>query len=83
MQVEPAGVIVTSFKPSMDGQAWMVRLFNVGGRPEKARLIWAKPAPEGVWLSSPAEERVARIDGPIEMAAYEIITLSCQLPKRD
>jgi hypothetical protein len=82
LQVEPAGVIVTSFKPSTDGKAWMVRLFNGGTRPEKARLIWAKPAPKNVWLSSPAEERFARIDGPIEMAAYEIVTLSCQLPER-
>jgi hypothetical protein len=67
----------------MDGKAWMVRLFNTGEQPQKARLVWAKPQSRSFWLSSPAEERVDRIDGPIEIAAYEIITLRCQLPKRD
>ncbi|MHC4095350.1 MAG: glycoside hydrolase family 38 N-terminal domain-containing protein [Planctomycetota bacterium] len=83
LQVEPDGIIVTSFKPSMDGKAWMVRLFNTGQRPQKARLVWAKPQSRSFWLSNPAEDKMARIDGPIEMAAYEIVTLRCQLQKRD
>ena len=80
MKVEPASIIVTAFKPSSDGKAWIVRLFNTGGQPEKTTLTWAKPAPETVWLSNLAEEEVSKTTGPIEMAAYEIVTLRASLP---
>jgi alpha-mannosidase len=80
MNVKPAGVIVTAFKPGSDGKSRIVRLFNAGGQPEKARLTWAGPAPETVWLSNFAEEKVSKITGPIEMAAYEIVTLRASLP---
>jgi alpha-mannosidase len=80
LSVEPASVIVTAFKPSEDGRAWVVRLFNTGDRPEKAGLLWPKPAPETVWLSNLAEDQVAKITGPVEMAAYEILTL--RVPRR-
>ena len=80
MKVEPASIIVTAFRPSSDGKAWIVRLFNAGGQPEKTTLTWAKPAPEIVWLSNLAEEEVSKTAGPIEMAAYEIVTLRASLP---
>ena len=79
LSVEPTGVIVTAFKPSEDGKAWVVRLFNTTDRPEKAGLIWAKPAPKTVWLSNLAEDQIAKITGPVEMAAYEFLTLRVPL----
>ncbi len=79
LRVEPAGVIVTAFKPSEDGKARIVRLFNAGGRPAKARIIWAKPAPKTVWLSNFAEEEVSKITTLINMVAYEIVTLRIPL----
>jgi len=82
LTVKPAGVIVTAFKPSEDSKAKIVRLFNAGGRPEKARLAWAKPAPKTVWLSNFAEEKISKISGPIEMAAYEIVTLRIPLSEK-
>ncbi len=80
LSIKPAGVIVTAFKPSEDGTARIMRLFNAGGKSEKARLTWAKPTPETVWLSNLAEEKISKITGPIEMAAYEIVTLRIPLP---
>jgi len=79
LSVKPAGVIVTAFKPSEDGTARIVRLFNASGKPEKARLTWAKPATKTVWLSNLAEERISKITKPISMAAYEIVTLRVPL----
>jgi len=79
LSVKPAGVIVTAFKPSEDGKARIVRLFNAGGRHEKARLIWAKPAPKTVWLSNLAEQELSKIAGPIDIAPYEIVTLRVPL----
>jgi alpha-mannosidase len=82
LSVEPAGIIATAFKPAADGDSWIIRLFNPGRRPRKAKLAWAKPAPETVWLSNLAQEKVSKISGPIEMAAQEFITLRASLPDR-
>jgi alpha-mannosidase len=79
-KVEPASIIVTAFKPGSDGKAWIIRLFNAGGQPEKAAVTWAKPAPDSIWLSNMAEEEVGKLTGPIEMAAYDIVTLRASLP---
>ncbi|MHC4603443.1 MAG: polysaccharide lyase family protein [Planctomycetota bacterium] len=82
LSVKPAGVIVTAFKPSDDGKARIVRLFNAGERPEKAGLIWAKPEPKTVWLSNLAEKEISKITGPIDIAPYEIVTLRVPRPYR-
>ncbi|MFH1716983.1 MAG: glycosyl hydrolase-related protein, partial [Planctomycetota bacterium] len=82
LSVKPAGVVVTALKPSLDGKDRVVRLFNTGERTEKVVLTWAKPAPKTVWLSNLAEEKVSEITGPIEMAAYEIVTLRASLPEK-
>ena len=73
LAVRPEGVMVTAWKPSRDGQAWIVRLFNASGQTQKARLRWT--APRATWLSNLAEEALSPITGPIEMAANEIVTL--------
>ena len=73
LAVEPEDVIVTALKPSRDGKAWIVRLFNAGGKAQSARLRWS--APRTTWLSNLAEESVSPITGPIDMAASEIVTL--------
>jgi len=33
-------VLVTAFKPSDDGQAWIVRLFGASGKTEHVKLLW-------------------------------------------
>ncbi|MHC4315033.1 MAG: glycoside hydrolase family 38 N-terminal domain-containing protein [Planctomycetota bacterium] len=80
LSVEPADVIVTAFKPSEDGKAWIVRLFNIADRPVKTGLIWTKPALKTVWLSNLAEDQIVKITEPVEMAAYEFLTL--RVPRR-
>jgi alpha-mannosidase len=75
LSVEPSNVIVTAFKPSIDGKAKIVRLFNAGGRTEKVALTWARPESQTVWRSNLAEEKGPRLVGPIDMTPYEIVTL--------
>ncbi len=82
LSVEPSGVVVTAFKPALDGKSWIVRLYNPGRVPREVRLGWTRPAPETVWLSNLAEEKVSEITGPIEMAAQEFVTLRASLPPR-
>lgn len=82
LSVTPKDVIVTAFKPSSDGKAWIVRLFNAGGQAAKVTLTWGTPSPGGVWLSNLAEQQVSQVSGPIEMAGYEIVTLWVSPPRR-
>ena len=78
--VEPAGVLVTAFKPARDGKALIVRLFNASDRPQQARVVWGDPAPKTVCLSDLAETPGKPLAGPIEMAPSEFVTLRASLP---
>ena len=80
MKIEPESIIVTAFKPSSDGKAWIVRLYNAGEQSEKTSVTWPKPAPDTIWLSNLAEEQVSKVTEPIEMAAYDFVTLRTSLP---
>lgn len=75
LRVDPVDVIVSSIKPSRDGKALIVRLFNAGDRAAKATLAWGKPAPARVSLSSPFEENGEELQGPVELPACGIVTL--------
>ncbi|MBN2269644.1 MAG: hypothetical protein JXN61_03465 [Sedimentisphaerales bacterium] len=77
--VEPADIIVTAFKPSEDGKARIIRLYNAGEQTEKAKITWSEPAPQIIWCSNLAEEEVSKVDGPIKMAPYEFVTLRVPL----
>ena len=81
LRVEPAGVIVSSLKPSEDGKAWIVRLFNAGSTAVKATLSWTDPAPQSVSISSPFEEQGPNVTGPIDLPGYGIVTLRARLPE--
>jgi len=79
--VTPTDVIVTAFKPSEDGMARIVRLYNAGERTRSAKITWAEPAPEAVWRSNLAEEQLLPLTGAIMMAGYEFVTLRVSPPK--
>lgn len=81
LQVEPASVLVTALKPSDDGKAWIVRLFGASGESVKATLKWAQPGPKAVWLSNLSEKAVQKVDGPIDVPAYGIVTLRADRPE--
>ncbi|MHC4178160.1 MAG: glycosyl hydrolase-related protein, partial [Planctomycetota bacterium] len=79
LKVEPAEVIVPTFKPSADGRGLIARLFNVGSRAAKAKLTWSDPAPKNLWMSNLAEEPKARVTGPVEVPALGLVTLRAEL----
>lgn len=72
--VEPPAVLLTSLKPSEDGKALMLRLWNAGDRPAKARVNWAAFQPKRVALSSPKEDEGAAWSGT-ELPPLGIVTL--------
>ncbi len=77
--VEPESVLVSSLKPSEDGQALLVRLFNPMEKPVRVVLKWSPPAPERISVSSPHEEVGSPVEDPIDLPGYGIITLRARL----
>ncbi len=80
LRVEPAGVIVTSFKPSADGQAWVVRLFNATEQRLGAMLTWSEPRPKVVRRCNLLEEPGAEPGGVLELPGWGMATLWCERP---
>jgi len=81
LSVEPAGVIVTSLQPSEDGQAYLLRLFNICERPEPVSLNWKRQKPLAMYLSSLFEDRGRRVEGEFDMPAYGIVTIRAEMNK--
>lgn len=77
--VEPAEVLVTSVKPSDDGKALAVRLWNAGTRPAQARVVWSAVQPRRLTRSSPGEEAGPLVESPIELPPLGIVTLRAEL----
>ncbi|HNQ90525.1 MAG TPA: polysaccharide lyase family protein [Verrucomicrobiota bacterium] len=71
-------VQVTTLKPAEDGKGWIVRLFGVSGKPARARLEWADPAPKRLWLSNAGERPLEQVDGPVAVPAWGIVTLRAE-----
>lgn len=74
LNIEPSGVVATAFKPSDDGKALIVRLFNPIGSPQVARLNWNCPV-RHIWLSSACEEQGEEAPPTISVPPLGIVTL--------
>jgi len=71
------GILLTSLKPSRDGQALMARLFNVGDGAQRVRLRFHRPI-EHCFISNPMEHRVRACPETIEMSRFEILTIRAE-----
>jgi hypothetical protein len=81
LMVSPADMIVTSLRPSRDGKALIVRLFNAGDRSQNATIRWAPPEPQAVWQSDLSERPLSAVTGPIDVPAWGVITLRAAVPE--
>jgi alpha-mannosidase len=80
LAVEPAEVLVTSLKPSDDGRAWIVRLWNASQEPAQVRLTWPGADPRGIVLSSPFEEERGELPEQLALPPFGIVTLRTAAP---
>ena len=71
-------VVVTAFKPSDDGNAWIIRLFGASGQPQRVKLAWTKPAPQQLWLSDTSEKPREKTGPAFEVPAWGIVTLRAE-----
>jgi len=72
-------VLVTAFKPSDDGKAWIVRLFGASGTTEKVKLSWAEPKPRKFWLSDTSERPLEKSPKSVRVPGWGIVTLRAEL----
>jgi alpha-mannosidase len=71
-------VLVSAVKPSDDGKALIVRLFNASGKAERVKLAWANPAPRQVWLSDTSEQPRGKAGSAIEVPGWGLVTLRAE-----
>jgi alpha-mannosidase len=74
LTIEPAGIIATAFKPSDDGKARILRLYNPSNKSAVARLTW-HPQVRHVWLSNAREEQGAEAPTDVPIAGRDLVTL--------
>jgi len=74
-RIEPADVLALECKPSVDGKAWIVRLFGASGENRRAKLIWEGGTAPRVWSSNLSEEPLALVGQEVDVAAWDLLTL--------
>jgi alpha-mannosidase len=75
LSVEPDDVLVSVLKRSDDGKACMARLFGASGQDREVKLKWSPHQPKGLWRSDLSERQSEVIDGPINVSAWELVTI--------
>lgn len=71
--------MITSLKPSTDGRAMILRLYNTGDLAAKAKLKWGTISPKSITVSGLLEETGAPAGDTVDLSAYEVRTLRGEL----
>ncbi len=74
LSVSSKNIIVIALKPSEDGKASIITLFNSSDTSEKTTLIWSAPV-KATYVSNTGEDAVKEINGDIEVPAWEVVTI--------
>lgn len=74
-RITPDSVVAMSVKPSLDGKAIMVRLYNAGGAPVQTEVSVPDGEGTAIYRSSLSEEKGERLNLPVDLPAYGILTL--------
>ncbi|HTI99683.1 MAG TPA: polysaccharide lyase family protein [Dongiaceae bacterium] len=79
LRVSDAGVLVSAFKPSDDGKAWIVRLFGASGKTVTTKLNWGDKTPKAVYVSGTNEKAGASLDGnKVTVPGLGLVTLRAE-----
>jgi alpha-mannosidase len=77
--LDPSEVLVTALKPSDDGRALIIRLFNAGTQPVRATLRWGAFTPKTVTLSDTSERPGRAVGARIDLPAQALVGLRADL----
>jgi len=81
VQLTCADVLLTGLKPSDDGRALILRLWNAAGRDARTDLVWSQPAPKAVSFSDTSERAGEKVKGPVTVPAWGVVTLRAELAR--
>jgi len=74
LQLSNQHLVALVLKPSTDGRAWMVTLFNPGEQSESTTVNWTG-ATGAAHYSNTTEEAQAAVNGPITVAPQDVVTI--------
>ncbi len=78
VQVAPPEVIISRLKPSEDGRALMVRLFNASDQVQRAVLECPATPGGRIWLTDPRGASRSPVVTPLEIPPWGMVTLCCE-----
>ncbi len=73
VEVANYNAVVTALKPSEDGQACIVRVFETAGKDSDLILNWSDPKPKKIWLSDNSEKPLKEVT-KIQLPANSLVT---------
>lgn len=69
-----AAIVATQLRPSRDGKAWMIRLFNTSEETASTRLVWNRPVGK-TFFSNPMEETLDPAPQEVNLVSQQVMTL--------
>jgi alpha-mannosidase len=78
VRVAPADVIITGLKPSGDGRAVILRLYNASASEEALTLDWGTRKPRSVRLTDTSERAGERLPAAMTLPAYGLVALRAE-----
>jgi len=79
LQISPGSIMITSLKPSADGKALILRVYNTGDSAAQATLQWNKVHPKAMSVSDLMQDPGAPANNTLELSPYEVRTLRADL----
>ena len=80
-KIDSDAILATTIKPSMHGQATIVRLFNPADTPASAAINWKQGERPDIFLCDFDEQKGKKVNGRIELPPKGIATLRAIHPK--
>jgi hypothetical protein len=78
VEISSGPIMITSLKPSADGRALILRLYNTGETAAQASLSWGAVSPKAISVSDLLEAPGAAMKGALDLPAYEVMTLRAE-----
>lgn len=74
LTIGSSSIVVESLRPSVDGKAWMVTLYNPTATTSTATLSWSVPT-GAAHLSNTSETVLAPVTGAIDVDGQDVVTV--------
>jgi alpha-mannosidase len=77
-EVIPESVVLVSLKPSDDGRAFILTLFNSSPENQVVKVLWNSFKPSSLWLSNISENPLNEVEDIMELLPWDVVTLRAE-----